>query len=72
MEVNPLEPFMTSERIKQVIRDEETKRVIKEAIREWLDEKFAAFGKWTLAGFLSLVTVALLYLVLWQNGWHKS
>jgi hypothetical protein len=54
-----------------VIRDEETKKVIKEAISEWLSDQFAKFGKWTLAGFLSVVVVALLYLVLWQNGWHK-
>ncbi len=72
MELNPLEPFMTNERIRQVIRDEETKRVIKEAIQEWLTEQFAKLGKWTLGGFLSVVVVALLYLVLWLNDWHKS
>jgi hypothetical protein len=27
MDVNPLEPFMTNERIRQVIRDEETKKL---------------------------------------------
>ena len=71
MDVNPLEPFMTTERIRQVLKDEETKKIIKEAIDEWLTSQFARLGKWTLGGFLSLVVVALLYLVLWQNGWHK-
>lgn len=35
------------------------KELIKEALKEWLDEKFAQFGKWTLkslaAAFFGLV-----------------
>ena len=62
---------MSSEQLKQAMKDAETKRVIKEAIREWLDEQFAKFGKWTFYGFLAAVVAALLVLVLMANGWHK-
>lgn len=50
---------------------EDTKAVIKEALKEWLDEKFAAFGKWSLVMLASTVLVAFLYFVLWVQGWHK-
>ena len=29
-----------------------TKDAVKEALKEWLNEQFAAFGKWTLTGLL--------------------
>lgn len=47
------------------------KRVMKEAIKEWLDEQFTKVGKWTAACFLSCLLAALAYLILWTNGWHK-
>lgn len=31
------------------------KEVIKEAFKEWLDEKFAEFGKWTLKSLAAIV-----------------
>lgn len=47
------------------------KRVMKEAIKEWLDEQFTKVGKWTAASFVALLLAALVYLILWANGWHK-
>jgi hypothetical protein len=43
---------------------EEQKAIIKEAFREWLDEKYLQFGKWsfTRLGTLAL-TAFVLYLV---------
>lgn len=50
---------------------EETKAAMKQAMKEWMDEKFAEFGKWTLVG----LAVATLVLLAWGTmifyGWHK-
>ena len=58
-------------RSKQREAEEMQKRVMKEAIKEWLDEQFTKVGKWTAACFLSCLLAALAYLILWTNGWHK-
>lgn len=49
--------------------DNEYKQAIKEALQEWLDKQFAAFGKWTLAGLLSAALVGAVYLAV--RGWVK-
>lgn len=53
------------------LSDDEQKKIIKEALKEWLDAQFAAFGKWTFMGLLSLLFVAVSYAWLWEHGWHK-
>lgn len=58
-------------RSKQREMEEMQKRVMKEAIKEWLDEQFTKVGKWTTASFVALFLAALVYLILWANGWHK-
>lgn len=50
-------------------RDQQ-KEIVKEAIREWLDEKYAAFGKWTFHGLLAASLCALVYF-LTSHGWIK-
>ncbi len=47
------------------------KAALKEAIKEWLDEKFAQFGRWTFFGFCSVAFAGMVYFILWANGWHK-
>lgn len=46
---------------------EEQKRLMKEAIkeaaREWLDDKFVAVGKWSLYGGAALLLTAILHLI---------
>lgn len=43
---------------------EQHKQVIKEAIKEWLDEKFADFGKWTIKSLGAIIlTAVVIYLV---------
>jgi hypothetical protein len=42
----------------------EDKELIKEALKEWLDEKFAEFGKWTLRSLAAIVVgIILVYAV---------
>lgn len=51
--------------------DEQIKRITKEALKEWLDDKFQQFGKWTLGGIIAAGLFALVYFILSLNGWHK-
>lgn len=57
---------MSPERRKE---DEVMKRVMKEALKEWLDSKFAAFGKWSLSTLAALALAALVWFILRMNGW---
>lgn len=46
------------------ITPEEQKRIMKEALQEWLDVKYAEFGKWTMNGVLASALVALVLFLL--------
>lgn len=48
-----------------------TKEVVKEALKEWLDEKFVQFGKWTAASLAALLLAAFIYFILVTNGWKQ-
>lgn len=50
---------------------DEQKEAVKEALKEWLNDQFAAFGKWTFNGLLAAALVGLVYLALTGAGWHK-
>lgn len=50
---------------------EERKDIVKEAIGEWLDDKFKMVGKWSVSGILAASLAAIAYFVLTTNGWHK-
>ena len=50
---------------------EERKKIVKEAINEWLDCQFAKFGRWTVYGIVSLLLGALVYLFFVTNGWVR-
>lgn len=59
----------------RVVSDEQNERdamkqVVKAAIREWLDEKFAQFGKWSFAGILAAALGLLCYFLLLSHGWR--
>lgn len=51
---------------------EEMKAALREALREWLDEKYAQFGKWSLHGLLAAALGGLVWLLLTSNGWHRG
>ena len=42
-------------------REHMTKELIKEAFKEWLDEKAAQFGKWTIKWFATILCGAVIY-----------
>lgn len=41
------------------ITPDEQKAILKQALQEWLDAKYAEFGKWTMRGVMASVLVAL-------------
>jgi hypothetical protein len=53
------------------IDPEVQKQAVKEALREWLNDQFAAFGRWTFYGLMSAAFAGLVYLALTGSGWHK-
>ena len=55
----------------QTFRRSELKSIVKDAIKEWLDEQATKFGKWSIR-FVALSALgALSYFVLTSQGWHK-
>ena len=58
-------------RSKQRDIEDMQKRVMKEAIKEWLDEQFARFGRWSFYGIAAAGLGALAYFLLTASGWHK-
>lgn len=54
------------------LRRREMKEVMREAIKEWLDEQAAKFGRWSLRFLVALLLSALLYGALIQAGWTPT
>lgn len=50
---------------------DELKKITKDALKEWLDEKFIEFGKWSLGAIAAAGLVALTYFILRMDGWGK-
>jgi hypothetical protein len=51
--------------------DQETKDALKQALKEWLDDKFAQFGRWSFGAICAAGLGALTYFILQMNGWHR-
>ena len=51
--------------------NEERKRIMKEAMSEWLSERFAEFGWFSLKALAAVAFIVVMYLWLLLNGWHK-
>lgn len=62
----PIESYSMSE-----LSKDEAKAAVKEALHEWLEEKYALFGRWSFHGLLAIALAGLAYLALVGNGWHK-
>lgn len=50
---------------------ESQKAALKEALKEWMDEQFAAFGRWAFYGLMALAFTGVVYLALIGQGWKK-
>jgi hypothetical protein len=50
---------------------QERKDIVKEAINEWLNDKYRDVGKWTMHGILAATLAALAYAYLLELGWRK-
>lgn len=48
------------------------KRLFKEAASEWLEDKFAIFGRWALISVLAAVFIGLIFFAMTMQGWHLS
>ena len=48
---------------------EDTKAIMKAAIKEWLDAQFAVFGKFALGSLVSVFLAMAIYAALQFNGW---
>lgn len=57
-------------RTPQALTRDETKEAVKEAFQEWLDKKYAAFGKWSLGALGATAIAGLLYLYVTFHGFH--
>jgi len=55
----------------QLKNDAETREVLKEAIKEWLDEQVKNFGWFTIKTLLGLAAIGVLYLVFIGTGHFK-
>lgn len=53
------------------LQDDKIKEALKEALKEWLDEKYAAFGKYSLGMLGAAALAAAVYFILTSQGWHK-
>ena len=51
--------------------DPRIKEALKEAIHEWLDEQFVAFGKFSLYGLIAAAFAGLVYLAVSGLGYHR-
>lgn len=47
------------------------KQALKEAGKEWLNEQFATFGKWTAIGLVSAVFYGVVKIVVINGWWPK-
>jgi hypothetical protein len=47
------------------------KQAVKEALREWIDERYAEVGKWTIRGLFALAFAGGVYLALVGLGYHR-
>ena len=52
-----------------VMEKSEAKEAVKEAITEWMNEKFLTFGKWSMMGIFSMAFAVIVYVFMFTTGW---
>jgi F0F1-type ATP synthase membrane subunit a len=53
------------------VEEEQAKQALKEALKEWMDEKFATVGKWSTGAVVTALIGMLVYFLLLSNGWQR-
>ena len=66
-----IEAIAGTETTSRMERKAIVKEALREVIKEWLDERFRAVGKWTVRGLASALFAALAYFILTHGGWPK-
>lgn len=56
---------------RKVFRREEDKELVKEAIKEWLNEQFSSFGKWSAIGIASMMFYLFAQAITSSAWWPK-
>lgn len=51
---------------------EVTKQALKEAMKEWMDEKYAEIGRWSVGAIGVLAIGALAYFIMVSQGWRHG
>lgn len=46
------------------------KAALQEALKEWLDDKFTQFGKWTLGGISAMAFAMVVWFFFFSHGWR--
>ncbi len=54
------------------LSEEDMKNALKKALKEWLDEKYAEVGRWSIHAIVVAALGALTFWILHQNGWTKA
>ena len=57
--------------IKKHLSEDEFKKWTKEAVQEWLDDKFVTFGKWSVVSVAAIALASFIYFALWFHGWVR-
>jgi hypothetical protein len=60
------------EKLEEQLARDPMKAAVKAALKEWLDEKFAEVGKWSVRGILAAALAALAYFILTYHGWRHG
>lgn len=50
-------------------KNDAIKEALKEGLREWLDDQFAEFGKWTMRAVVAAFLAGIVWLALVSSGW---
>lgn len=58
------------EKLRLLLKETQTKTIMKEAVNEWLEDKFATVGKWTLSGIVALALALLVYALIDYAHWR--
>jgi len=53
------------------VDEDKMKEALKEALKEWMDDKLLQFGKFSIASIGIMGVVALVYFILKLYGWSR-